>query len=169
MSNSNDKIIFSCIGEFKDVDGRRRFIPDSPDYYVDRSSKQPLNKKYTCDFTTKVPTRSEAQLAYHWILCQYISEHTGFQPGEVHQMAKQLVWGTKTVKIGKYTTQVCKSISDKAMTPKYEVVLLIEKDLEMCADNDIRVPTRKELGYIDTDEKIKPIKNYPKEDINPTF
>jgi len=161
MSSSTNKTVWSVIGEFRDLDGRRKFVPDSSDYYIDRCSKMPLGKKYTCDITTNIPTRSEAQLAYHWILCQYISEHTGFTPDEVHQLSKQLVWGTKTVNIGKYTAQVCKSIADRAMTPKFEVVALIQRDLEICAENEIRVPTKAELGYIDENEPIEPIKNYP--------
>lgn len=151
MSN-RDKEMFSIIGEFKDVDGRRKFIPDSPSYYIDRCSRMPLNKKFTAKFTTKIATRSEQQLAYHWILCQYISEHTGFTPEEVHQLSKQLVWGTQTIKIGKYTAQVLKSISDRALTPKFEVVALIQKDLEICAENEIHVPTSEELGFISNDK-----------------
>ena len=149
MSSTTNKDVFAVIGEFRQVEEfRRAFVPDSSAYYRDRSNRQPLNKKYTCTFSTKIATRSEQQLAYHWILCEYISEHTGFTADEVHQLSKQLVWGTQTIKIGKYTAQVCKSIADRAMTPKYEVVALIEKDLEICADNEIQVPTKEELGYL---------------------
>ena len=167
---TTNKEVFSIQGSFKQVEEfRRAFVPDSPAYYRDRSNHQPLNKKYTVTFSTKIPTRSEQQLAYHWVLMSYLSEHTGFTPDECHQLIKQLVWGTETIKIGKYSAQVCKSISDKAMRPKYEVVALIEKDLEICAENEIRVPTRKELGYVDENEKIEPITNYPEDIGTPTF
>lgn len=148
MSSTN-KICFNVIGEFRQVEeNRRAFVPDSPAYYRDRSNRQPLNKKYQVTFSTKIPTRSEQQLAYHWVLMTYLSEHTGFTPEECHQLIKQLVWGTETIKIGKYTAQVCKSISDRALRPKYEVVELIQKGLEVCAENDIIVPTAESLGYI---------------------
>lgn len=148
MSNTK-KNVFSIIGEFKDTQDRgRRFIPDSPAYYHDRCSKQPLKIKYTCTFSKRIPTRSEAQLDYHWVLCEYISEHTGYSPEEVHQLSKQLVFGTEEINIGKYRAIVCKSIADRAMLPKYEMVELIQKDLEICQENDIVVPTSEELGYI---------------------
>ena len=163
MSSTTNKKIFSCIGEFRDMEGRRKFVPDSAPYYVDRCSKMPLNKKFSCDFTTKIPTRSEAQLDYHWVLCTYISEHTGFTDREVHDFMMRKVFGTKIIKIGNYQTEVRESISDRAKLPKYMAVDLVSADLELCAELEIRVPTKKELGYIDENEPIEQIKNYPTE------
>jgi hypothetical protein len=162
MATTNKKV-FSCIGEFRDLEGRRRFVPDSAPYYHDRCSKMPLDKKFSCDFTTKIPTRSEAQLDYHWVLCNYISEHTGFTDREVHDFMMRKVFGTKIIKIGNYQTEVRESISDRAKLPKYMAVDLVSADLELCAELEIRVPTKKELGYIDENEPVEPIKNYPTE------
>jgi hypothetical protein len=169
MSSTTNKKIFSCIGEFRDLDGRRKFVPDSAPYYVDRCSKMPLNKKFSCDFTTKIPTRSEAQLDYHWVLCNYISEHTGFTDREVHDFMMRKVFGTKIIKIGNYQTEVRESISDRAKLPKYMAVDLITADLELCQELEIVVPTPESLGYQTTKEKIKPITNYPEDIGTPTF
>lgn len=163
MSSSSNKHIFSIIGEFRDVGGRRRFIPDSEAYYQDRCAKQPLGKKFTADFTTKIPTRSQSQLAYHFVLCEYISEHTGFSVSETHELLMREKWGTKQIKIGKYTQEVRESIADIAKFPLPKMVEQINFDLSVCADLEIRVPTKRELGYIDENEKIEPIENYPQE------
>lgn len=170
MSRTTNKEIFSIIGEFRDDPERgRRFIPDSAPYYHDRCSKQQLNKKYTATFSTKIPTRSESQLAYHFVLCEYISEHTGFTVSETHELLMREKWGTKNITIGKITQNVRESIADIAKFPLPKMVEQITFDLEVCQDLEIRVPSKKELGYIDEKEKVEPIKNYPNEDINPTF
>ena len=156
MSSTTNKSVFRIIGEFKDDPERgRRFIPDSAPYYHDRCSKMPLNKKFTCDFTTKIPTRSEAQLDYHWVICNYISEHTGFTKYEVHDFMMRKVFGTKIIKIGNFQTEVRESISDRAKLPKYMAVDLITEDLQICQDLEIAVPTAQELGYISNTSQIK--------------
>jgi len=168
MATTN-KECFVIIGEFRDQEGRRRFCPDSPAYYNDRSSKQPLNKKYTVTFSTKIPTRSQSQLAYHFVLCEYISEHTGFTVSETHELLMHEKWGTKLIKIGKYSQSVRESVADIAKFPLPKMVEQITFDLSVCADLEIRVPTKKELGYVVEDEKIEPITNYPEDIGTPTF
>ncbi len=158
---TSDKEFFTILGQFKDVPDkefgqRRAFIPDSPRYYRDRCSKMPLNKRFCARFTSKVATRSSQQLAYHWVIVTYISEHTGFTPEEVHDFIMRKKFGTKTIKIGGYETQVRLSISNRAKMPKYDVVELIEEDLNICQELEIAVPTREELGYIpNKDFKLK--------------
>ena len=168
MATTN-KECFAIIGEFRDQEGRRRFCPDSPAYYNDRSAKQPLNKKYTVSFSTKIPTRSQSQLAYHFVLCEYISEHTGFTVSETHELLMREKWGVKKITIGKITQEVRESIADIAKFPLPKMVEQITFDLSVCADLEIRVPSKKELGYVDEDEKIEPITNYPEDIGTPTF
>ena len=168
MATTN-KEYFAIIGEFRDQEGRRRFCPDSPAYYNDRSSKQPLSKKYTVSFSTKIPTRSQSQLAYHFVLCEYISEHTGFTVSETHELLMREKWGTKLIKIGKYSQSVRESVADIAKFPLPKMVEQITFDLSVCADLEIRVPSKKELGYVDEDEKIEPFNNYPEDIGTPTF
>ena len=43
--------------------------------------------------------------------------------------------------------EVRKSISNKAQFPKYMMVELVEFALETCKELEIKVPTKKELGY----------------------
>lgn len=147
--SSTDKKCFSVIGSFKQVEEfRRAFVPDSPVYYRDRANHQPLNKKYTCTFSTKIPTRSEAQLDYHFVLCEYLSEHTGFTKPEIHDFMMRKVFGTKIIKIGNYQTEVRESMSDRAKLPKYMAVDLITADLQLCGELEIAVPTAESLGYM---------------------
>jgi hypothetical protein len=166
---STNKECFAIIGEFRDQEGRRRFCPDSPAYYNDRCAKQPLSKKYTATFSTKIPTRSQSQLAYHFVLCEYISEHTGFTVSETHELLMREKWGTKLIKIGKYSQSVRESVADIAKFPLAKMMEQINFDLSVCADLEIRVPSKRELGYVDEDEKIEPITNYPEYIGTPTF
>ena len=169
MSSSTNKKCWSCIGEFRDLEGKRKFVPDSAPYYVDRCSKMPLNKKFTCDFTTEIPTLSEAQRDYHFVLMQYIGEHCGYSKQEAHETLMREKWGTKKCTIGKYTQEVRESIADIAKFPKGMMVEQINFDLAVCADLEIRVPSKRELGYVDENEKIEPITNYPEDIGTPTF
>ena len=167
---STNKEIFVVIGEFKQVEEfRRAFVPDSPIYYRDRSNRQPLNKKYTVTFSTKIPTRSQSQLAYHFVLCEYISEHTGFTVSETHELLMREKWGVKKITIGKITQEVRESVADIAKFPLPKMQEQIDFDLSVCADLEIRVPSKSELGYLDTEEKITPITNYPEDIGTPTF
>jgi hypothetical protein len=180
MSSTTNKIIFSILGFFKDVSRecpqchyktpvKREFVADSLPYLHDRSSKQPLDKQFTCDFTTKIPTLTEAQRDYHFVLMQYIGEHCGYPKQEAHETLMRAKWGTKKCTIGKYTEMVRESIADIAKFPLPKMQEQIDFDLSVCADLEIRVPTKKELGYIDENEKITPITNYPEDIGTPTF
>jgi hypothetical protein len=99
-------------------------------------------------FSEHVPTRSEAQLAYHWVIMGYMSEHTGFTKEEMHDVAMKTVFGVVRKTYNGKVYECRQSISNSAKLPKYKVVELILWDLQECAKLEIAVPSKEELGYI---------------------
>lgn len=147
-STTTRKELFTILGDFRFVEGKKQFIPKSPAYYRDLARQAPTDKPVAVTFSTKTPTRSESQLAYHWVLVGYIAKETGYTKEECHDLIMQLKFGTKKVTIAGKTADVRKSISDRALFPKYLMVELIEYDLEVCHELGLHVPTAQELGYI---------------------
>ncbi len=78
------KEVFTVLGEVKEVDGRKRFIPISADYLKDQLARLPAGKKISATFSEYRALRSNPQLRYHFVLCGYISAHTGYTKREVH-------------------------------------------------------------------------------------
>lgn len=145
---TTEKEMFTILGQFHDTKSGRKFIPTSPKYYRDRCSHMPLNKQFAVKFTTKIPTRSEFQLRYHFVLMGYIADYTGDRVEEVHDAIMRDKFGTKKIKIGEIVQEVRPSVSDKALFPKGYMVELISYDLEICHRLGIYVPTMEELGYV---------------------
>lgn len=145
MSN---KEIFTVIGKVKLVDNSKKFIPNSPDHMKACISRLSIGHTLSCTFSENVASRSQAQLAYHWVLIGYLASETGHSEQETHEAVMILKFGTKPLKIGNRTVQVRSSISDKAHMPKYKAIELIEEDLRLCAELGIVVPSAESLGYI---------------------
>ncbi len=153
--SSKDKKLFTVLGEVQLVEGRRKFVPKSSDYLRDIVARLPLGKIVSCTFSERVPTRSEAQLDYHWVLIGLMAEHTGDTKDELHDAVMRIKFGTKLVRIGGHTVQVRKSISNIGKMTVSEVAELINYDLELCGMMDIHVPTSEELGYISNYSPIR--------------
>ncbi|MHB8674641.1 MAG: hypothetical protein ACYDAK_13320 [Candidatus Limnocylindrales bacterium] len=92
--------------------------------------------------------RSDSQLRYHRVLCGYIAEHTGHTPDEIHDWAMRAALGTKTITVDGKSATVRRSLAADGDVAKHEAVDLIEFDLGVCKDLEIRVPTAEELGYL---------------------
>lgn len=149
MSNqTTNKELWSFLGEFVMDGERKRFKFNSPTYYQQMIQKAPLGKKIHVTFSTKVPTRSQQQLRYYWVVINLICEHTGYEPLELHDWIMREKFGTSEVTIRDKTHHVRRSIADVAKMKKYEAVELIEYTLQLAADLDVRLPTMAELGYI---------------------
>lgn len=146
--SSKDKKLFSVLGEVMIVDGRKRFVPKSKDFLNTLIAGVSVGKKLLCTFYDRVPTRSEAQLDYHWLLMGLISEHTGDTKEELHDAVMRIKFGTKLIRLAGQNVQVRRSISDSGRMTVAEVAELIMYDLEVCERLDINVPTPEELGYI---------------------
>lgn len=142
------RVLFSVIGEVKQVDGRKRFVPKSIHHLNACISRFPVGKKVSATFSEMRFMRSDAQLRYHRVLCAYIAEHTGFTPDEVHDWAMRLALGEKRIIIAGRSVGVRKSMANDGDVMKNEAVELIEFDLGVCQDLEISVPTAEELGYL---------------------
>jgi hypothetical protein len=149
---TKSKELFTVLGTIeivKDETGfdRHRFIPCSPKYLSGMLSHVPVKTKVSCTFSTKIPTRSQGQLRYHWVLMHFLSEYSGFTPEEMHEIVLTEKFGLKTVKFNGKTYQIRQSISDNAKMTKSDCVELITHDLSLCQELGIVVPTALELGY----------------------
>lgn len=149
------KDVFSVLGEVKIVEGKKRFVPKSPAHLTACISRLPTGKELSCTFSIHVASRSSSQLAYHFVLLNYIAEHTGHSAEELHDGIMRIKFGEKRIKIGGQYVLVRASISDKAHFPKYKMVELIEKDLEICKELGIKIPTPEELGYISNSKPMR--------------
>lgn len=140
--------IFTVHGTIGVFDGYKRFVPNSPRYQTDEFRKIPVGKKVSMTISEFDAIRSDAQLAYHFVLMGYLAEYTGFTKEEMHDAVMRLKFGEKPVSLGGNTVMVRRSLAKHAKARKYEVVDLITYDLELCAAHDIVVPTAAELGYL---------------------
>ena len=141
------RVLFSVIGEVKQVDGRKRFVPKSIHHLNACISRFPVGKKVSATFSEIRYMRSDAQLRYHHVLIEYIAEHTGYTHDECHDAIMRIVFGEKEVVIAGTKTMVRKSLAEHGDVMKNEAVELIEKDLAICDEYEITVPTAEELGY----------------------
>src|SRR3990167_962197 len=106
MSKQQRKEIFTVLGEIGTTEvttergkfTRHTFIPTSQPYMRDRLNKISLKKKVSVTFYEEITTRSDAQLAYYWIILQYLAEYAGYTPEELHNVIMIILFGTKTVK-----------------------------------------------------------------------
>lgn len=144
----NDKKIFTVIGKVVLSENRKRLLPNSPEHLSACLNRLPVGKEISVTFSEKVPTRSEAQLAYHWVLLAYIADHCGYKSEDVHDAVMRAKFGTKHIKIGDLEQEVRRSISDSAKMTLSDCMELIDYDLELCRTLEIHVPTAEELGYI---------------------
>lgn len=149
------KAIFTVLGEIitltENVEGaeiRRHAFKPSSRAHMQVEMMQMKEGPCAVTFETRVPTRSEQQLAYHMVLMGYIARHTGYTKEEAHDAIMRLKFGTKQISLAGRVTEVRKSVAASSLFPKSDMHALIEYDLEICAQMDIRVPTKEELGYI---------------------
>lgn len=154
MAKATNKELFTVngrISSIKTAEGfnRNTFLPYSQNYLRDRLNSLKIGDKISCTFSKHVAMRSQQQLAYHMILMKYLADYSGTSQMEMHDAVMRLKFGTKEIKIGNIVLSVRKSLSNEAKMPKYDVVELIEFDLSLLNQLEIKVPSRQELGYDD--------------------
>lgn len=113
------------------------------------NTKTKVGEVGTMSLTFRKPSRTDAQLRYYAVIIGLVASHVGYTWEELHEALMILRWGTKEVKIGNQIVRVRKSISNRAKFPKDWMSEQIEFALEKANEYEIKVPTRKELGYID--------------------
>jgi hypothetical protein len=138
----------TSLGIMQLVDGRKRFIPNSHQHQVSVLNRFPVGAKMKVTFEEVKREHTQPQHNYHFALCGYISDHTGYTVDEVHDALMKQTFGTKQVTLLGRTTEARESLSKFAAKPVGKVVELINKDLEVCAEMDIHVPTKEELGFL---------------------
>lgn len=159
MAKHNEKQIFSAIctiTPYTTPEGHTRHTPrpSSPAYVHDRLKRIQAGKKVRMTISEDIPTFSEQQRDYHFVLCVYLAEHTGFTKNEMHDVIMKLKYGVRYKEFRGKKFEVRESISDVAQMPKHMVTELIQFDLQLCAEENVKVPSRKDLGYDEVEEKI---------------
>lgn len=142
------KELFRAVGEIKLIDGQKRWIPYSPPFFKSNINRLSVGRRVSAVFSSEETMRSLDQLRYHFVLCEYLSDHTGFSKEEVHDAIMRIVFGTKTIHLGNEFVTVRRSFSTSDSVSKLEAVSLIEKDLDLCHEFGIVVPSKEELGYL---------------------
>lgn len=140
--------LFSVFGKVVMTEGGKRFVPKSPPYYRTCLNRLKWGQNVTVTFYDRKAIRTQSQLRYHMVLMGMLSDHTGFTQDEMHDAVMRIVFGEKKVTLLGRSTTVRKSISDSAKMLNEEAQKLIDFDLELCREYEIRVPTREELGYL---------------------
>lgn len=149
MSNSTTpKELFSVWGTIQLNEGKKKFSVKAPHYYQDRINRLNEGDVVLVTFSKKIPTRSQSQLAYYWVIVNYLSEYTGHTDMEIHDALVRLKFGTRRVKLGDMEVDVRRSISDAAKMSKEDMVYLIEFARETAEKMDIKIPSKSELGYL---------------------
>lgn len=135
----------------KDPDGieRKHFFPRSRQHFIAVCSRFGLGKKLGMIPVEEDLSFSDAQRAYHFVLCGYLAHNNGNTKNDEHDDAMKEVFGIRYYKNhegkereGRY------SISDASSLKLPDIQKLIDRDLAICAFLGIIVPTFEELGYI---------------------
>lgn len=142
------RTLFAVRGKIEYFGGKKVFVPFSKGHLDAELSGLNAGQKVTITFTESRYMRSADQRRYHMVLMGYIGRHCGASKDEMHDAVMRAVFGEKTIKAGSITLTARKSMKDDGNLTKYEAVELIDYDLNLCAELEIRVPTREELGYL---------------------
>jgi hypothetical protein len=161
-----EEVVWGMIKLHTDPDGiqRKHFFPNSRNHFLAVCNRFPMGQKIGMIPVLEDLSFSDSQRAYHFVLCGYLAHEVGYTKDDAHDDAMKEVFGIRTyknhegiIREGRY------SISDIGGLKLPDVQNLINRDLAVCAFLNIVVPTKAELGYIDTDVRPEPIKNYPQE------
>jgi len=146
--SSTRKPLFTVIGQVADIVGQKRWVPNSRAHYLQQLSDIPEGTRLAAVFEEYKATRSDQQLAYHFVLIGYLAKHCGYTKDEMHDAVVRLKFGERHVTIGDRTVAVRRSVSESAKMPKGDMMALIEYDLQLCEELEVKVPSMEELGYI---------------------
>lgn len=149
MTKPTNKEIFTCLGSVtpSPTGLGHEFTAKSEKYLADQLNRLPLNKEVTVTFYEHKATRSGQQLSYHWVLIDYIAKYSGNTKEEMHDIMMKQVFGIRKINFMGKEYECRHSISESARMSLQDCVELINKDIEVCSELGINVPTAEELGY----------------------
>ena len=169
------KDLFTVLGEIgkvKDKDGfdRKRFIPNSPAHLLAVQNRLPLKKKLVCTFAEDVMTFNDGQRDYFFVLTGYLAEHTGYTKNELYVVSIEECFPEECYDkvINGKTHHFRPSISDIGRMSMAKMSKLVDYAYQQCVANDIRVPTKAELGYVEENKELEDVK-YPEYNGEPTI
>lgn len=139
---------FTSLGTVVETENGKKIQLKSTAHYQTQVNKLPVGKEVHIDVSTKIPTRSQQQRRYYFVLVGYVADHTGFTKDELHSWIMIEKFGTKTVTVNGKTHEVRQSISDVAIMTSFQCMELIDYVLELAGDLGVNVPTQEELGFI---------------------
>ena len=128
---------------------KKKLVLNAPDYYQHHVSKLAVGSKGTIWVSDKKPTRSQNQLRYYFVIVGLLRAYTGDTKDEMHQILVSLCFGTKRKKRFGQWVEIRESVSDAAEMPWGKMAELIDFTLARCAKENVIVPSKESLGYID--------------------
>lgn len=147
-SRQTRKEVFTALGEVKEHEGKKHFVPYSPAYFRDWINRLPVGKKLAAQFSEYRSMRSNPQLRYHMVLMGYLAEHTGYTKMQIHDAMVKLKFGVTQIEVLGQKVDVRRSISESGDIENWEASELVEYDLQVCHEMGIHVPTPESLGYL---------------------
>lgn len=143
-------VVLGTIQSLVGADGkaRNRFVPHSLDYMYHCLAQFPLEGKMRVTYELVKRKHSRPQHNYHFALCNLMASHSGYTPEEMHDAMMKMTFGVKYITIAGQTFETRESMSEQAGLTVSQVQELLQKDLEVCAQLDIVVPTMQSLGHI---------------------
>lgn len=165
-----DEPIAGTIKLLHDPDGinRKHFVPLSRGHVLAVYNRLGINKKVWMTPQVEELTFSESQRSYFFVVIGYLCDYTGSTKDEEYvaiiedcfpdEVYEKVVQG----KLRHFRP----SISDVGKMPLPKMQTLIDFAVNRCKDNDIRIPTAEELGYLPNNTGYlgaEPLQNYPDE------
>jgi hypothetical protein len=151
-----DEPIAGTIKFLHDPDGinRKHFVPLSRGHVLSVYNRLGIDKKVWMTPSVEELTFSESQRSYFFVVIGYLCDYTGSTKDEEYvaiiedcfpdEVYEKVVHG----KLRHFRP----SISDVGKMPLPKMQTLIDFAVNRCKDNDIRIPTAKELGYVTNSE-----------------
>jgi len=128
--------------------GRNRFVPNSVDFLHQGLRAFSVGTKMKVTYEDVKRKHTRPQHNYHFALCNLMAQHAGYTPEEMHDVMMKLTFGVRHITIMGRKFEARESLSDSANFTNHQAQDLIQKDLEVCAELGVHVPTMEELGLI---------------------
>jgi hypothetical protein len=80
---------FTVIGKIRLVEGRKRFVPNSPAYLSARLEKFNIDQEIACTMSDTKPKRTNQQNRFYWLYLNDIENETGNLADDLHALFKR--------------------------------------------------------------------------------
>lgn len=139
---------FTVLGKVGLVEGRRRFIPNSPAFLGSRLEKVPIGTELSATFEDKRPKRTGQQNRLYWMYLGDIEAEMGNLADDLHELFKRKFLPPRWVTM--FDEEVCLPPSSTVLS-KTEFGEYLDK---ICALTGVPIPDPGELDTHEADYRI---------------